>query len=103
MERTHLWTKLADATRPLNAAPADRRTTLNEVVRTVDAGRDAGLDSTEISNVRGLALTALSSGERGVMVKAIARIYGTALLERAKAHERNEADHDASAKSSPVA
>ncbi|HYH80839.1 MAG TPA: hypothetical protein VEX86_13650 [Longimicrobium sp.] len=87
MERTHLWTKLADTTRPLTSAPADRRTTLDEVVRTVDAGRAAGLDGHEISHVRGLALTALSSGERGVMVKAIARIYGTALLERAKAHE----------------
>lgn len=100
MERTHLWAKLADATRPLNAAPNDRRTTLTEVVRTVDAGRDAGIDSTEISHVRGLALTALSSGERGVMVKAIARIYGTALIERAKSHER--ADEEAVAKAARV-
>ena len=103
MERTHLWTKLADATRPLNAAPSDRRSTLDEVVRTVDAGRVAGLDGHEISHVRGLALTALSSGERGVMVKAIARIYGTALLERAKAHEKTDADRDANAAKVPPA
>jgi hypothetical protein len=37
-------------------------------------------------------------------VKAIARIYGTALIERAKAHERTDADRDANAaKARPVA
>ena len=85
MERTHLWTKVAQTTRPLQVA-ADRRTTLDEVVRTVDAARQTGLDSAEMSHVRGLALAAISSGERRDMVNAIARIYGTALVERAKAH-----------------
>ena len=86
MERTHVWAKVAEATRPLQTAPADRRTTLNEVVLAVDAARNAGLDSVEMSHVRGLALAAISSGERHDMVNAIARIYGTALVERAKAH-----------------
>lgn len=86
MERTHVWVKVAEATRPLQTAPADRRHTLDEVVRVVDAARDAGHDSTEMSHVRGLALAAISSGERRDMVNAIARIYGTALVERAKAH-----------------
>lgn len=86
MERTHVWAKVADATRPLQAAPADRRVTLDEVVRVVDAARNAGHDSAEMSHVRGLALAAISSGERRDMVNAIARIYGTALVERAKAH-----------------
>jgi hypothetical protein len=39
-----------------------------------------------MSHVRGLALAAISSGERHEMVNAIARIYGTALVERAKGH-----------------
>jgi hypothetical protein len=86
MERSHLWTKVAQATRPLQVAPGDRRVTLDEVVRTVDAAREAGLESVEMSHVRGLALAAISSGERRDMVNAIARIYGTALVERAKAH-----------------
>ncbi|HEU4559167.1 MAG TPA: hypothetical protein VFS20_15000 [Longimicrobium sp.] len=85
MERTHLWTRVAQATRPLQVGN-DRRDTLDEVVRTVDAARQAGLDSAEMSHVRGLALSAISSGERKDMVNAIARIYGTALVERAKAH-----------------
>ena len=86
MERTHVWVKVAEATRPLQTAPADRRLTLDEVVRVVDDARDAGLDSAEMSHVRGLALAAISSGERRDMVNAIARIYGTALVERAKGH-----------------
>jgi hypothetical protein len=86
MERTHVWVKVAEATRPLQTAPADRRQTLDQVVRVVDSARQAGLDSTEMSHVRGLALAAISSGERRDMVNAIARIYGTALVERAKAH-----------------
>jgi hypothetical protein len=86
MERSHLWTKVAQATRPLQVSPSDRRVTLDEVVRTVDAAREAGLESAEMSHVRGLALSAISSGERRDMVNAIARIYGTALVERAKAH-----------------
>jgi hypothetical protein len=86
MERTHVWAKVAEATRPLQIAPADRRVTLDQVVRVVDDARVAGLDSAEMSHVRGLALAAISSGERRDMVNAIARIYGTALVERAKAH-----------------
>ena len=86
MERTHVWVRVADATRPLTAAPTEKRVTLEEVVRTVDAARAAGLDSTEMSHVRGIALAAISSGERREMVNAIARIYGTALVERAKGH-----------------
>jgi hypothetical protein len=86
MERSHLWARVAEVTRPRNAAPSDKRTALDEVVRTVDAGRRAGLESMEMSHVRGLALAAISSGQREAMLRAIARIYGTALVERAKAH-----------------
>jgi hypothetical protein len=34
--------------------------------------------------VRGLALAALSSGERAAIISAMARIYSTSLIERAK-------------------
>lgn len=86
MERTHVWVKVADATRPLTAAPVEKRLALEEVVRTVDAARAAGHDSPEMSHVRGLALAAIASGIRAEMIHAIARIYGTALVERARAH-----------------
>lgn len=81
---TRLWTAVAEATRPLQPPETDRRIVLDRVVRAVEDARVAGVESAEASHVRGLALTALSSGERGVILSAMARIYTTSLVERAK-------------------
>jgi len=83
-EETRLWTRVAEATRPLQPPETDRRAVLDRVVRAVEDARDAGLASAEMSHVRGLALTALSSGERAAILSAMARIYSTSLVERAK-------------------
>ena len=85
MERTHLWTLVAEATRPLQPPDNDKRDALGRVVRAIDHARDAGIDTAEMAEVRGLALVALSDGERKKLVSAMAKIYGTALVERAKA------------------
>jgi hypothetical protein len=50
----------------------------------VEDAREAGVNSVEASHVRGLALTALSNGEHGAILSAMARIYSTSLVERAK-------------------
>ena len=81
---TTLWTRVAEATRPLQPPENDRRAVLDRVVRAVEDARAAGLATAEMSHVRGLALTALSSGERAVILSAMARIYSTSLIERAK-------------------
>ena len=81
---TALWTRVAEATRPLQPPETDRRMVLDRVVRAVEDARAAGLATAEMSHVRGLALTALSSGERGAILSAMARIYSTSLIERAK-------------------
>ena len=83
-EETRLWTRLAEATRPLQPPETDRRAVLDHVVRAVEDARAAGVVSVEASHVRGLALTALSIGERGAILSAMARIYTTSLVERAK-------------------
>ena len=79
-----LWTLVAEVTRPLQPPEIDRRDALGRVVRAIEDARDAGLDSTEMAEVRGLALVALSNGERRKLTSAMAKIYGTALVERAK-------------------
>jgi hypothetical protein len=84
IEESNLWTRVAEATRPLQPPENDRRVVLDRVVRAVEEARAAGLASAEMSHVRGLALAALSSGERGAILSAMARIYGTSLVERAK-------------------
>jgi hypothetical protein len=84
VERLRLWTRVAEATRPRQLPPEGREGVLGAVVEAVEAARDAGLESAEMSQVRGMALAAMSAGTRPEMVSAIARIYGTALLERAK-------------------
>lgn len=81
---TRLWARVAEVTRPLQPVDTDRRTVLDHVVRAVEDARNAGVDSAEASHVRGLALTALSNGERATMLSAMARIYSTSLIERAK-------------------
>jgi hypothetical protein len=81
---TALWTRVAEATRPLQPPETDRRVVLDRVVAAVEDARAAGLATAEMSHVRGLALTALSSGERAVILSAMARIYSTSLIERAK-------------------
>jgi hypothetical protein len=81
---TNLWARVADATRPLQPPETDRRAVLNRVVSAVEDARAAGLASDEMSHVRGLALTALSNGERAAIISAMARIYSTSLIERAK-------------------
>jgi hypothetical protein len=81
---TALWTRVAEATRPLPPPENARRGVLDRVVAAVEDARAAGLASAEMSHVRGLALTALSSGERAVILSAMARIYSTSLIERAK-------------------
>ena len=81
---TTLWTRVAEATRPLQPPEMDRRQVLDRVVRAVEDARAAGVATAEMSHVRGLALTALSSGERGAIISAMARIYSTSLIERAK-------------------
>ena len=81
---TTLWTRVAEATRPLQPPEMDRRQVLDRVVRAVEDARAAGLGSAEMSHVRGLALTALSNGERAAIISAMARIYSTSLIERAK-------------------
>jgi hypothetical protein len=83
-EESTLWTRVAEATRPLQPPETDRRLVLDRVVRAVEDARAAGLASAEMSHVRGLALTALSSGERAAIISAMARIYSTSLIERAK-------------------
>ena len=83
-EETRLWARVAEVTRPLQPPDTDRRVVLNHVVRAVEDARDAGVNSAEASHVRGLALTALSNGERGAILSAMARIYSTSLVERAK-------------------
>jgi hypothetical protein len=83
-EETNLWARVAEATRPLQPPESDRRAVLDRVVRAVEDARAAGLASAEMSHVRGLALTALSNGERGAIISAMARIYSTSLIERAK-------------------
>jgi len=83
-EETNLWARVAEATRPLQPPENDRRAVLDRVVRAVEDARAAGLASAEMSHVRGLALTALSNGERGAIISAMARIYSTSLIERAK-------------------
>jgi hypothetical protein len=84
VENSRLWTRVAEATRPRQLAPDGRLSALGQVVEAVEAARDAGLESAQMSEVRGLALSALSTGERADTVRALARIYGTALVERAK-------------------
>ena len=81
---TALWTRVAEATRPLQPPENDRRAVLDRVVRAVEDARAAGLATAEMSHVRGLALSALSSGERSAIISAMARIYSTSLVERAK-------------------
>ena len=81
---TTLWTRVAEATRPLQPPENDRRAVLDRVVRAVEDARAAGLATAEMSHVRGLALSALSSGERSAIISAMARIYSTSLVERAK-------------------
>jgi hypothetical protein len=71
-------------TRPLQPPDTDRRVVLDNVVRAVEDARNAGVDSAEASHVRGLALTALSNGQREALRSAVARIYSTSLFERAK-------------------
>ena len=83
-EETRLWTRVAEATRPLQPPENDRRVVLDRVVRAVEDARDAGVNSVEAGHVRGLALTALSNGERAAIISAMARIYSTSLIERAK-------------------
>lgn len=83
-EETRLWTRVAEATRPLQPPETDRRVVLDRVVRAVEDAREAGLASAEMSHVRGLALTALSNGQREAILSAMARIYSTSLVERAK-------------------
>lgn len=81
---TRLWSRVAEVTRPLQPPETDRRAVLNRVVRAVEDAREAGVNSVEASHVRGLALTALSNGEHGAILSAMARIYSTSLVERAK-------------------
>ena len=83
-EETILWTRVAEATRPLQPPETDRRLVLDRVVQAVEDARAAGLASAEMSHVRGLALSAISSGERAAIISAMARIYSTSLIERAK-------------------
>ncbi|HSU14956.1 hypothetical protein [Longimicrobium sp.] len=85
MNRSALWSAVADATRPLQPPDTDKRDALGRVVRAIEDARDAGIDSAEMAQVRGLALVALSDGARPKLVSAMARIYGTAIVERAKA------------------
>jgi hypothetical protein len=84
IEESNLWTRVAEATRPLQPPESDRRAVLDRVLSAVEEARAAGLASAEMSHVRGLALTALSNGERGAILSAMARIYSTSLVERAK-------------------
>lgn len=84
IQASRLWTRLAETTRPLQPAGLDRRAALDLVVRAVEVARDAGITSTEMSHVRGLALHALSAGSRDAELSAMARIYSTSILERAK-------------------
>lgn len=79
-----LWSAVAEATRPLQPPETDKRQALDRVVAAVDRARGAGLDTAEMAEVRGVALVALSDGERKQLVSAMAKIYGTALVERAK-------------------
>ncbi|MBV9110228.1 MAG: hypothetical protein JO306_12530 [Gemmatimonadetes bacterium] len=79
-----MWTAVAEATRPLQPPETDKRQALDRVVAAIDRARGSGLDSAEMAEVRGVALVALSDGQRKVMVSAMAKIYGTALIERAK-------------------
>jgi hypothetical protein len=83
-EETRLWARVAEVTRPLQPPDTDRRVVLDNVVRAVEDARNAGVDSAEASHVRGLALTALSNGQREALRSAVARIYSTSLFERAK-------------------
>jgi hypothetical protein len=83
-EETRLWARVAEVTRPLQPPDTDRRVVLDNVVRAVEDARNAGVDSAEASHVRGLALTALSNGQREALRSAVARIYRTSLFERAK-------------------
>jgi hypothetical protein len=84
-KRNELWSAVADATRPLQPPDNDKRDALGRVVRAIEDARHAGIDSAEMGEVRGLALVALSDGDRRTLVSAMAKIYGTALVERAKA------------------
>jgi len=84
LAETRLWARVAEVTRPLQPPDTDRRAVLDHVVRAVEDARTAGVESAEASHVRGLALTALSNGERGAILSAMARIYSTSLVERAK-------------------
>jgi len=83
--RNELWSAVAEATRPLQPPDNDKRDALGRVVRAIEDARDDGIDSAEMAEVRGLALVALSDGDRRKLVSAMARIYSTALVERAKA------------------
>ncbi|HEX6746025.1 MAG TPA: hypothetical protein VF092_01835 [Longimicrobium sp.] len=83
MKPNQLWTLVAEVTRPLQP-DVDRRDVLGRVIRAIEDARDAGFDSAEMAEVRGLALVALSNGERRKLTSAMAKIYGTALVERAK-------------------
>ena len=91
-EATRLWTRVAEATRPLQPPETDRRLVLDRVVAAVEDARAAGLASAEMSHVRGLALTALSSGERdgccggGLISDEQAAMFGAGLY----AGERDE-------------
>lgn len=81
---SRLWSRVVEATRPLQPPETDRRAVLDRVVRAVEDARAAGVNSVEASHVRGLALTALSNGEHSAILSAMARIYSTSLVERAK-------------------
>lgn len=83
LKPNQLWTLVAEVTRPLQP-DVDRRDVLGRVIRAIEDARDAGFDSAEMAEVRGLALVALSNGERRKLTSAMAKIYGTALVERAK-------------------
>jgi hypothetical protein len=84
MKRNEMWSAVAEATRPLQPPDNDKRDALGRVVRAIEDAREAGIDSREMAEVRGLALVALSEGDRRKLVSAMAKIHGTALVERAK-------------------
>ena len=78
------WHGLADLTRPLQPAFAEADGVLKRVVAAVDHARTGGLHAAELGHVRGTALDALAKGNRSDYLAAIARIYTTSLLERAR-------------------
>jgi hypothetical protein len=84
MKDHDVWTRVAEATRPLQPPETDKREMLGRVVTAIDSARGAGLDTAEMSEVRGIALVAMSGDDRKKLVAAMAKIYGTALVERAK-------------------